>query len=358
MAIVMPEYMRVRKYLYNLISKCDGRDLRIPPENELTRIFGVSRVTVRGAISGLVKDHLLVTVRGLGTFINPDVLAHHSILFPTIACLKGDGRNVLSACDPRVAIAAKQTSVNDEQVFIPNSDAPERLLEILSNNISGVIWTNPPPSVRPYLEAIREIGKPLLLLGGDFSDEFDVIHDAKAERGILLADYVAARGHRHILYLHNYDSDQIDCPVDPAATAGAFARRIFELTGEPFDGFLSLMAFEKMLTVSGLGKYTLLYSDAGNVRPVMETLNRNNIRVPNDISYLCAWKPAPVFFPGLSPAYIDCDTNEINCIVEWILKKVIDHDDTQFHRLPCSIIYDGNTVKNIKNRKGKNEETT
>ena len=64
MATVMPEYMRVRKYLYNLISKCSGNDLRIPPENELTRIFGVSRVTVRGAIRGLVKDNLLITRRG------------------------------------------------------------------------------------------------------------------------------------------------------------------------------------------------------------------------------------------------------------------------------------------------------
>lgn len=110
MATVMPEYMRVRKYLYNLISKCDGSDLRIPPENELTRIFGVSRVTVRGAIRGLVKDNLLITRRGLGTFINPDAQLRHSIQFPTIAVLKGDGRSVFAASDPRISIAAKQRS--------------------------------------------------------------------------------------------------------------------------------------------------------------------------------------------------------------------------------------------------------
>ena len=143
MATVMPEYMRVRKYLYNLISKCNGNDLRIPPENELTRIFGVSRVTVRGAIRGLVKDNLLITRRGLGTFINPDAQLRHSIQIPTIAMLQGDGRSVFAASDPRISIAAKQTAVNEEQVFIPNSDAPERLLEILQNNIAGVIWSTP-----------------------------------------------------------------------------------------------------------------------------------------------------------------------------------------------------------------------
>ena len=56
MAPVIPEYMRVRKYLYSLVYNSDGTDLRIPPENELTRMFGVSRVTVRGAIHGLVDD--------------------------------------------------------------------------------------------------------------------------------------------------------------------------------------------------------------------------------------------------------------------------------------------------------------
>lgn len=347
MATVMPEYMRVRKYLYNLISKCDGSDLRIPPENELTRIFGVSRVTVRGAIRGLVKDNLLITLRGLGTFINPDAQLRHSIQFPTIAVLKGDGRSVFAASDPRISIAAKQTAVNEEQVFIPNSDAPERLLELLQNNIAGVIWSTPNPSARPYLDAIHKTGTPLLILGNGFENEFDSIRDAKAERGIQLADYVTGHGHKHILYLHNYDSDQIDRPDAPETTSGTLARRLLEITGEPFDGFMSLTDFERMLCASGLGKYTLLYSDAGNVRPVMDILKKNAVCVPEDVSYLCAWKPAQIFFPGLTPAYIDCDTDEINCINDWILKKIIGHGDEPFLRTPRSTIHDGDTVKNI-----------
>ena len=105
--------------------------------------------------------------------------------------------------------------------------------------------------------------------------------------------------------------------------------------------------FERMLCASGLGKYTLLYSDAGNVRLVMDILKKNAVRVPENVSYLCAWKPAPIFFPGLTPAYIDCDTDEINCINEWILKKIIGHGDEPFLRTPRSTIHDGDTVKNI-----------
>ena len=66
----MPEYMRVRLYLYNLRSKSDGKELQIPSENVLCRMFDVSRVTVRSAIQGLIRDKYLIPRRGIGTFIN------------------------------------------------------------------------------------------------------------------------------------------------------------------------------------------------------------------------------------------------------------------------------------------------
>lgn len=31
----VPEYINVRSYIYNLVFKSDGRDVRIPSENEL-----------------------------------------------------------------------------------------------------------------------------------------------------------------------------------------------------------------------------------------------------------------------------------------------------------------------------------
>ena len=42
---------------------------RIPSENELNRIFNVSRMTVRGVLTRLVEDGLLVRVAGKGTFV-------------------------------------------------------------------------------------------------------------------------------------------------------------------------------------------------------------------------------------------------------------------------------------------------
>jgi GntR family transcriptional regulator len=51
----------------------------IPSENELSRTYGISRMTVRSAISRLVHDGLLNRIPGKGTFVNePKVVASSS----------------------------------------------------------------------------------------------------------------------------------------------------------------------------------------------------------------------------------------------------------------------------------------
>ena len=49
---------------------------RIPSEHELMARFGISRGTVRRAISELVDEGFLVQVRGSGTFVSERALSH------------------------------------------------------------------------------------------------------------------------------------------------------------------------------------------------------------------------------------------------------------------------------------------
>ncbi|GEL95917.1 GntR family transcriptional regulator [Cellulomonas composti] len=44
---------------------------RIPSENELNRLYGLSRMTVRGVLTKLVNDGLLLRVPGKGTYVAP-----------------------------------------------------------------------------------------------------------------------------------------------------------------------------------------------------------------------------------------------------------------------------------------------
>ncbi len=65
-----PLYLQLQKLLRDAIeSQAVKRDEAIPTERDLAEEFGVSRVTVRKAIDGLVSDGMVSRRRGAGTFV-------------------------------------------------------------------------------------------------------------------------------------------------------------------------------------------------------------------------------------------------------------------------------------------------
>jgi len=71
----VPLYYQLRNILREKIMSGEFHsDERIPPEVELCRQYGVSRITVRKAIEALVLDNLLYTKQGTGTFVTPQKL--------------------------------------------------------------------------------------------------------------------------------------------------------------------------------------------------------------------------------------------------------------------------------------------
>ncbi len=69
-----PRYQEIAEYLRRLIAASQPGD-RLPSEAELCDRFGVSRMTVRQALSVLANEHLLIRRRGEGTFAAPRVVA-------------------------------------------------------------------------------------------------------------------------------------------------------------------------------------------------------------------------------------------------------------------------------------------
>jgi GntR family transcriptional regulator len=55
-----------------VVSGAFGESGRLPTELGLARTYGVSRITVRGALERLEEDGLIVRRRGRGTYVNPD----------------------------------------------------------------------------------------------------------------------------------------------------------------------------------------------------------------------------------------------------------------------------------------------
>jgi DNA-binding GntR family transcriptional regulator len=66
----VPLYRQIHELIRFRISKGEyARGTQIPSENELCRELGVSRVTLREALRKLVRERMLVTVPGKGTYV-------------------------------------------------------------------------------------------------------------------------------------------------------------------------------------------------------------------------------------------------------------------------------------------------
>ena len=68
----VPLYAQLEQILSGKITSGEWQpNQRIPSENELNRMYGLSRMTVRGVLTKLVNDGLLLRVPGKGTYVAP-----------------------------------------------------------------------------------------------------------------------------------------------------------------------------------------------------------------------------------------------------------------------------------------------
>lgn len=76
----------------------DGRlppEARLPSETELTRRFGISRITVRQALAALAQDGLIVSAQGKGRFVAPRRIAQDLARLQGLSeSVSGQGRTV------------------------------------------------------------------------------------------------------------------------------------------------------------------------------------------------------------------------------------------------------------------------
>jgi len=70
-----PKYLAVREALRRRVSALPEREL-LPPEPVLCAEYGVSRITLRRAVDGLVADGHLVREQGRGTYVSRPAIRH------------------------------------------------------------------------------------------------------------------------------------------------------------------------------------------------------------------------------------------------------------------------------------------
>ncbi len=90
----LPLYQQLQRALREAIDRrILESDDALPPERELAEEFGVSRITVRKAIDGLVSEGLLVRRQGSGTFVRGRVEKNFSLLTSFSEDMRARGRN-------------------------------------------------------------------------------------------------------------------------------------------------------------------------------------------------------------------------------------------------------------------------
>jgi len=350
----MPEYMRVRSHLYNLIAKADGKDLQIPPENELCRLFDVSRVTVRGAIKGMVKDKFLIPRRGVGTFMNPAMIGLGTVRMPVVGLLQGDGRHVTGAFAPDIAARVVESGMNFEILHLPDSGSPKRLVEIVKAGMDAVVWMNPEETSEDwkYVEALSGCGVPLLLIHTEktsFPEGFDCVVCDRGRRGVAIADYLHALGHKDLLLVHNLVSDAT--LVEPGSTHFSCRKRMKELcrsSKPPHDRVCNLHEFKEMLRERAdfLKSFSVVYSVNYWFPYIMDMLDEADVSVPEDVSLLSYGKSDPCLCRGLAPDHMDTESALRRALLEWLTSRVrMKGDAGEFRREIAMGIVKGETVK-------------
>jgi len=87
----IPVYYQLRNIILNKIKSAEySEEDLIPSERELSEILGISRMTVRHALSQLVNEGLLYREKGKGTFVAKKKIVQNNITsFSEIVKLKG-----------------------------------------------------------------------------------------------------------------------------------------------------------------------------------------------------------------------------------------------------------------------------
>jgi GntR family transcriptional regulator len=92
----LPQYIRIRESIRERILSGElVRGEKLPSEDELAMVYGVSRMTLRQSLADLIDEGLLYRKHGVGTFVALQQFARdHTVLRNFIETSKEEGLNV------------------------------------------------------------------------------------------------------------------------------------------------------------------------------------------------------------------------------------------------------------------------
>ena len=204
------EYMKIRRYVLNMVTKAGNEPVQLPTALELSKQFGVCRQTVGKALKQLAEDRFVIGKPGLGTFTNPKMQFRFNSRkkSQTIGIIIGDG--MVIEMDEYLAklVAACLVEAATFPAYVRTinltSAQPELVLKELRNEfLDGLIWQNPPSRFLPMLERLRESGSAVTVIGPLQEESLCSVDFDLWKMGYETGKLLAAEGKHEIVFLKN-----------------------------------------------------------------------------------------------------------------------------------------------------------
>lgn len=296
------KYIRLADQLKNLIEENAGDVFRLPAEAALCQKYGVSRQTVRKALSVLEKEHLIEKRQGSGSYttglfgraekntVAILVSSDTEYIYPG---LLSDMRNTLQ--DNGFSSAVHVTG---------NQSAKEReiLLHLLEHPVRGILSegckTSFPTPNHDLYQQLAKKGVSILFFHGNYGNlpDFLSVKDDNYGGGYYLGKYLASLGHKKIAGIFKSDDIQgtercfgLLCALRDENTLSCEEHicyfdtaQLAALQTKQDTGFLSEFAAKQLKNATAV----VCYNDEIAYWLIKE-LSYKNLRIPEDISIVC-----------------------------------------------------------------------
>lgn len=205
----VPKYFQLQTWLQDRIEQgYYATNEKIPTENELVKLSGLSRATVRQALRNLENDGYIIRKKRLGSFVQK--IEKKSTNIPTVGILIPDIR---SGYAPILARGAEdEATKNNVSLILCNTDdmlsqAGYHIERLIKLNVSGIIYIPVAASDQKNLKVINKLIRkkiPVVLADRGIQDSnLDFVTTNNFDGSRQITQHLINNGHERIAFLSN-----------------------------------------------------------------------------------------------------------------------------------------------------------
>ena len=208
------KYVWLAGLLKNLIEENAGGTFKLPTEAALCQKYGVSRQTVRKALSVLEAEHLIEKRQGSGSYATG--LSGQSEKDSVAILICSDTEYIYPGILADLRNTLQEAGFSSTVHVTNNQAAAEReiLLQLLKNPVRGVLSEGcktvfPTPNHDLYYR-LEQMGTAILFFHGSYANlpDFPSVKDDNYGGGYYLGKYLTSLGHKKIAGIFKMDDIQ------------------------------------------------------------------------------------------------------------------------------------------------------